>query len=130
MKALITLVILVAAYLLVKGIMGEYQAKQNKEKAAEQGIPADGLTGLPPNFEPSLATAEAQGSGALKVWLPRYSAYVLDPKLAAIQLDYVVMVGRTDPAEAKRVFQAVKARVPKTSPIYSRVQKLDATFGR
>lgn len=130
MKALITLVILVAAYLLVKGIMGEYQAKQKKEHAAEQGIPADGLTGLPANFEPSLATAEAQGPAALKVWLARYSSYIQDPKLAAIQLDYVVMVGRTDPAEAKRVFHAVKARIPKTSPVYPRVQKLDSTFGR
>jgi hypothetical protein len=130
MKALITLVILVAIYLFVKGIMGEYQAKQKKEQATEQGIPSDGLAGLPSNFEPSLQAAEAQGAPALKAWLTRYSSYVQDPKLASIQLDYVVMVGRTDPAEAKRVFHAVKGRTPKTSPIYARVQKLDSTFGR
>src|SRR5436190_20490463 len=113
MKALIVLVILIGAYLLVKGITGEYQAKQKKEQAAEKGIPADGLTGMSADFEPSLATAESQGAAALKTWLTRYSSYIQDPKLAAIQLDYVVMVGRTDPAEAKRVFQAVKARTPK-----------------
>jgi|SRR3954451_21128933 hypothetical protein len=130
MKILIILVILIAAYFLFNGFKSEYQAKQKKEQAAEQGVPADGLTGMSPNFEPSLQTAESQGPAALKVWLTRYSSYVQDPKLASIQLDYVVMAGRTDPAEAKRVFQAVKARTPKTSPVYSRVQKLDSTFGR
>ena len=130
MKLLITLVILLAIYFLVKGITGEYKEKQAKEQAAEAGVPADGLTGLPPQFEPSLQQAEAAGPAALKAWLTRYSSYVEDPKLAAIQLDYVGMIGRSDPAEAKRIFKAVKARTPKTSLIYPRIQKLDATFGR
>jgi len=129
MKALITLAILVAIYMLGKSILGEYHAKQKQEQAVEQGAPADGLTGMQASFEPSLQQAQSQGAPALKAWLTRYSSYVQDPKLGSIQLDYAVLVGRSDPAEAKRVFQAVKARTPKTSPLYPRIQKLNSTFG-
>lgn len=129
MKALITLAILVAVYLLGKSILGEYKAKEKKEQAIEQGLPADGLTGMPANFAPSLQEAQSQGPAALKAWLTRYSSYIQDPKLGSIQLDYAVLVGRSDPAEARRVFRGVKARTPKTSPLYPRVQKLNSTFG-
>jgi len=131
MKALITIVLVVALYLFGKSIMDQYKAKQQKEEAAAKAAtgPADGLDGMPSNFEPSLQAAQAQGAPALKSWLERYAPYIQDPKLAAIQLDYVVLVSRSDPAEAKRVFQAVKRRVPKNSPVYPRIQRLDSTYG-
>jgi hypothetical protein len=129
MKALITVVIIAVIYFLGKSFVGAYQAKQKKEQAIEAGVPSDGLTGMPANFQPSLDEAQAQGPAALKAWLTRYSSYIQDPKLASIQLDYVVLVGRTNPSEAKRVFKAVKTRTPKTSPVYPRIQKLNSTFG-
>jgi hypothetical protein len=131
MKALITLALIVGVYLFGKSIFDQYKAKQQKEETAAKGAsgPADGLAGMPSNFEPSLQAAQAQGAQALKTWLGRYAQYIQDPKLAAIQLDYVVLLSRSDPAEAKRIFQAVKQRVPKDSPIYSRVKRLDATYG-
>ena len=131
MKALITLALIVGIYLLGKSIFDQYKAKQQKEEEAAKGIhrPADGLEGMPAHFEPSLQAAQAQGAQALKAWLERYASHIQDPKLAAIQLDYIVLLSRSDPAEARRIFQAVKQRVPKSSPLYERVKRLDATYG-
>src|SRR3954466_13893553 len=111
--------------------MDRSETKQQKEEAASKPAtgPADGLEGMPPNFEPTPRAAQAQGAHALKAWLERYAPYIQDPKLAAIQLDYVVLVSRSDPAEAKRFCQAVKRRIPKNSPVYQRIQRLDSTFG-
>ena len=132
MKALITLALIAGLYLFGKAIFDQYKAKQQKEEAAAKAAtgPVGGLEGMPSNFEPSLQAAQAQGATALKAWLDRYSSYVHDPRLAAIQLDYVVLVSRSNPAEAKRVFQHVKQRVPKSSPVYERVKRLDTTYGQ
>jgi hypothetical protein len=132
MKALITIVLIVGIYLFGRSIFDQYKAKQQKEEAAAKTAngPADGLQGMSSSLEPSLQAAQAQGAPALRNWLERYGSQIQDPKLAAIQLDYVVLVSRSNPAEAKRIFQAVKQRVPKGSPLYDRVRKLDATYGQ
>jgi len=132
MKALITLAIIVGLYLLGRSLFTEVKEKQAREIAAANPNPgpADGLEGMPANFQPSLEAAQAQGAPALKQWIDRYRGHIRDPKLAAIELDYVVLVSRSNPAEAKRVFQLVKRRVPATSPVYERVKRLDSTYGR
>jgi hypothetical protein len=132
MKALITIVLLAGIYLFGKAIFDQYKAKEAKEEAAAKAAngPPDGLEGMPANFQASLDAAQAQGAPALKNWLERYASFIHDPKLAAIQLDYVVLVSRSDPSEAKRVFQAFKARVPKDSPVYDRVKRLESTYGQ
>jgi hypothetical protein len=131
MKALITLLLIAGVYFFGKAIFDQYKAKEQKEEAAAKAAtgPADGIEGMPAKFQPSLDEAQAQGAPALKAWLERYASYIQDPKLAAIQLDYVVLVSRSDPAEGKRVFQAVRARVPKGSPVYERVKRLESTYG-
>ena len=133
-KALITLAILFAVYWIGNSIFTKHKEEERKEQQAEQfeksGIGADGLSGMPSHLAPSLRTAQSQSAAGLKQWLQRYGSQVGDPKLADIQLDYVVALGRSNPAEAKRVFQAVKSRVPSNSPVYDRVRKLDSTFGR
>lgn len=133
MKAIITLVLLLGIYLFGKSIYQQAKVKQAKEEAAAKGEPAgpaDGLTGMPPQFEASLQAATAQGAPALKAWIDRYRSHLRDPKLAAIELDYVVLVSRSNPNEAKRAFQAVRARVPASSPIYDRVKRLEPTYGK
>jgi hypothetical protein len=114
MKALIILVMAFAVYWVGKSVFDQYKAK---------------LDGLPPQFEASLQHAESQGAPALKTWLQRNRKYVRDPRLAEIELNYVVLVSRMNPAEAKQVFQSVKKRTPKTSPLYDRIKRLDATYG-
>jgi hypothetical protein len=127
MKALITLAIIVGIYLLGKSVMDEYKAKQQKEK---EPVTVEVLEGLPSNFEESLQAAQAQGAPALKEWLQKYGHYARDPRLAEIQLNYVVLVSRTDPTEARQLFQAVKRRTPKTSPVYERIKRLESTYGK
>lgn len=53
---------------------------------------------------------------------------VADPRLAWIELDYVVMLSATEPLEAKRVFQAVKKRTATDSPIYPRIRSLEKNY--
>ena len=129
MKALITLALMIGLYLLGKTMFEGYQAQERKKNPQQQNATANVLEGLPPQFEASLATAQAQGAPALKAWLAKYGQYARDPRLAEIQLDYVVLVSRTNPAEAKQFFQAVKQRTSKTSPLYERVKRLEPTYG-
>ena len=132
MKFLIAIVIIAAVYFLGNAIRQEVQKKEKKEAAEkareENRWGSDGLPGMDRKFEESLKAATDQGAPALKTWLEKYASHLQDPKLADIQLDYAVKVYHTNPAEAKRVYQAVKARTPTTSPIYNRVQKLGNTF--
>ena len=129
MKALITLVLIVGLYLLGKAMFEGYQAQERKKNPQLQNATPNVLEGLPSQFEESLAAAQAQGAPALKAWLAKYGQYARDPRLAQIQLDYVVLVSRTNPAEARQFFQAVKQRTPKTSPLYERVKRLEPTYG-
>ena len=133
MKVLITLLLAFAVWWAGKTIYGQYKSKEKQEMEAAQreksGAGADGLTGLPAAYATSLQTAQSQGPAALKTWLDRYRPYVRDPKLADIELDYAMMVARQNPAEGKRVYQAVKARTPQSSPVYPKVKRLEATFG-
>jgi len=129
MKALITLVLVFAVYWVGKSVFDQYKAKQAKDNPPAEAQKSTQLDGLPAQFEASLQHAESQGAPALKAWLQRNRKYVRDPRLAEIELNYVVLVSRTNPSEAKQVFQAVKKRTPKTSPLYDRIKRLDATYG-
>ena len=53
---------------------------------------------------------------------------VKDPRLAWVELDYVVKVSATDPLEARKIFQAVKKRTPTDSPIYPRIKSLEKNY--
>jgi hypothetical protein len=86
------------------------------------------LPGSPAELEPSLQAAQKQGAAALKNWLKLYRPYVKDPRLAAIELDYVVLIGSTNPQEARQVFAAVKQRTAPSSPVYPRIQQLAKTY--
>lgn len=133
MKFIITVLLIIGFYMGIRSIFREYKKEEQRQKQNEappEVRPADGLEGMPPQFEASLKTAQSQGAASLKAWLDRYRSYLHDPKLGAIELDYALLVSRTDPAEAKRVFAEVKQRTPATSPLYDRVKKLDSTFGR
>lgn len=86
------------------------------------------LPGMPASLEASLAAAQAQGTKTLGRWLDYYGANVADPRRAAIELDYAVMVSREDMAEARRVFALVKARTPTHSAVYPRIKRLEQAY--
>lgn len=129
MKFFITIVILVAIYLVGNALKKEVVKKQTDERKAELGLGSDGLPGMDGQLEGSLKTAEAQGPAALKSWIGEHYNQLHDPKLGDIQLDYAMMIIRSDPDEAKRIFQSVKARISQSSPIYPRIKKLEPTLG-
>jgi hypothetical protein len=102
--------------------------KESIRKEAAAAVSGDTLPGLPYGLDQSLRNAESQGPAALKAWLKDYGHLVQDPRKAWIELDYCVMVARNDPAEAKRVFAAVRERTGPTSPVWKRVQQLAPTY--
>ena len=128
MKALITLVLIFGLYWVGKSIFEQYKAKEAKENP-QQPAQVTVLEGMPPQLEASLQAAESQGAPILKAWLQHNRKYIRDPRLAEIELNYVVLVSRTNPQEAKQVFQTVKRRTPKSSPVYERVKRLEVTYG-
>jgi hypothetical protein len=105
--------------------------KANEEKAkVEETIRPEQFPGLPPQYEPALATAYSQGAVGLSKWLDRFRAVVQDPRLAWIELDYVVLITKDNPAQAKRVFAQVKSRMKPDWPvqIQKRVRSLAKTY--
>lgn len=86
------------------------------------------LPGMPAGLESSLQVAQKRGAAGLKEWLRLYSRAVADPRLASIELDYVVLVAKEDIAEARKVFAEVKERTPPNSPVYPRIQRLQKAY--
>jgi hypothetical protein len=91
-------------------------------------VPPGALPGLPPQYEAALAAAQKGGVIALGNWLKTYRRVCRDPRLAQIELDYVVLLTRDDPVEAKRVFEEVRRRIRPNSPVYERVKRLEKNY--
>jgi hypothetical protein len=136
MKALI--VIVVVALLALGGYRGyEYwqtmkeqeqpRSRRTTAEAPSQPL-ANQLPGMPPTLEPSLEAARKQGATGLRNWLITYGKLVRDPRLASIELDYVVLVARENPIEAKTAYARVKQRVQPDSPVFARVKQLEKTY--
>jgi hypothetical protein len=135
MKALIALFLLLLAFWLGKHLYLSYQAIDKRQPNSEQNTAAQpppsassSLPGLPPSLETSLSIAEKNGAAGLGAWLKQNRIYVQDPRLAAIELDYVLLISHQDPAEARRIFKQVQDRTPTFSPVYERVKRLEKTF--
>ena len=88
------------------------------------------LPGVPPQLEPMLQEAYKKGAPGLKDWLQKSkrSPQIKDPRLAWIELDYVVLITHDNAQEARRVFAEVKRRTPAQSPVYPRIQSLQKTY--
>lgn len=129
----------IAIVLIVGAVVGGWQiysywvtvrGKQKTESSANAAPPVSNaqLPGLPPTLESTLDAAQRQGATGLRNFLARYNQAISDPRRAAIELDYAVLVAQKDPGEAKRVFAKVKQRTPVTSPVYERVKQLEKTY--
>ncbi|MEO8426434.1 MAG: hypothetical protein ABI651_04900 [Verrucomicrobiota bacterium] len=138
MKALIAIIVIVCFVYAARFLVSYYGGFKEKEAPQTQTAPSamsgEDLPGLPLTFETSLQKAAKAGATELKNWLETYRKYVKDPRLAWIELDYVVMVSQQDPKEAKQVFQSVKQRIspatsdPGTRFVYERIKTLEKTY--
>jgi len=122
--ALIIAVVLFGGYHLVQYYATFQNEKAAKEKeAAAKVVKGDQLPGLPYELQQSLTAAQQGGPKTLGNWLKTYGRSVQDPRLAWIELDYCGMIYRDNPAEAKKIYAAVKDRTPSSSPVYPRIQQ-------
>ncbi len=134
MRKLIGLLLIIGAVWGIRQLIAHYQQVEAEKLAREGGGPpvasvdSNVLPGLPPGLEASLKTAHKQGAAGLRNWLKAYRTYVRDPRLAAIELDYVVLVGSSNIKEARQVFDAIKQRTPTNSPVFPRIKQLEKTY--
>jgi len=135
MTKIITAIIIIAAlyggwhlFLYWESVKNE-EVVQKKE-LAQAAIAGDSLPGMPSQLEPSLQAVRQQGATAMGLWLKNYGASIQDPRKAWIELDYVLLLSRENPVEAKRLFQSVRERIPENSPVRKRVTELEGTFGK
>ncbi len=133
MKVIIAIVIVVGVCMGVWEIYTYWedvqQKKHEKVKAIEAQADADRqLPGLAASLEGPLEAARRQGATGLRQFLIRYGHTIKDPRLASIELDFVVLVARENPAEAKTVFARVEQRINSASPVYKRVEQLEKTY--
>lgn len=107
-----------------------------KEKIGDDGRPVDAssapapgkVPGLPARLEPSLEDAKRAGPDGLRRWLEQHSADLREPRLTDIELDYVLLVGRSNVVEARRILTDIKGRITPTSPVYKRFEQLDKAY--
>lgn len=104
------------------------QEVEEKQAAAAANIIPESLPGLPQPLEQGLQAAQKLGAEGLGNFLKVYGQSIQDPRKAWIELDYCLLLSRENPAEARRIFATVKARTPKTSPVWPRIQKLEKTY--
>ena len=133
MKALITILIVVGVAFGGYKIW-EYWDNVEHEREMRANPPpemtGDRLAGLPQQLEQSWRDAEKGGAKTLKPWLDKVkpTGMVKDPRLAWIELDYVLMITKDDPVQAKRIFAEVKQRTPSDSPVLPRIKALEKNY--
>ena len=136
MRQLIGLLLIIGALWGCQQLFHYWERVKARKEAEDRGgapPPASvagtaALPGLPANLEPSFQAAQKQGVAGLKNWLKLYRPYLSDPRLAAIELDYVVLISSSNPTEARQLFAAVKQRTPTNSPVYPRIKQLEKTY--
>ncbi len=105
----------------------ENEEATKKKEAAALLNPAM-LPGMPSQLEQGLQTVQQRGPAAMREWLKTYEQQLQDPRKAWIELDFCVAITREAPAEARRIFKAVKDRTPANSPIQPRIKQLQASY--
>ena len=133
MKALIAIVLIVGAAFGGWQIYSYWIDVRGKDKAKEQAeappqLSGSQLPGMAASLEGVLEASQRQGAPGLRRFLTQYGNTISDPRLASIELDYVVLVAQKDPAEAKRVFAKVKQRTANGSAVSERVKQLEKTY--
>ena len=108
----------------------EEQNTLEQKEAAGANIEPRSLQGLSWQLELKLTEAQQKGPEAYMQFVEQLRKFpeAKDPRLAWIELDYVVAISGSDPIKAKEIFREVKKRVPEDSPVYPRIKQLSRTY--
>ncbi len=136
MKVLMSILILLAVLFTAWKLFDYWDKLDAQKEALEQAekkaanIDPRQLGGMAQDMEKSLDQAYQSGPRALKEWIDKNKANkkIQDPRLAWVELDYVVKISQEDPVSARKVFADVKARTQTDSPVYRRVKELEKTY--
>ncbi len=79
---------------------------------------------MPPDGEP-LSPRQVE---AFRRWIGLHRGEIAEPRLTEVELDFVVLTGRTDGGEARGVLNLIKGRIKSDHPQYKRFQQLDAAY--
>lgn len=124
----------VALFMWVTGVYDRTARSHPVQEYAPSASPGpspgagDALSGLPPQLEASLRTAQDQGVEELGKWLKQNARQVQDPRLAAIELDYVVLLNLKNHKAARERFIQVASRIQPGSPVFERIRKLAPAY--
>ena len=128
---LITLIVLIGGYKLFEHWEAVKERRVLEQKEARRAdLNPDTLPGMPWQLVQKLRDAQQAGPASVKNFIEYCKRLpdVKDPRLAWIELDYVVMITSTDPVEAKKVFHEVKKRTPPDSPIIPRIKSMEKNY--
>ncbi len=131
-KAIWILIILVAAYvaylLFQQWDKARFEHEGQKKVEAAAAIAGESLPGMRQELETALRTAKDKGPVAFRAWFTANEKLLADPRKAWIELELCVAMSRENPAEAKKIFAAVKKRVPPSSPVWPKMKEMEKTF--
>jgi hypothetical protein len=130
MRQFLTVVLIIAAVGAAIKFLNFARTEVDKGNQRDTGAPAapGRLAGLPPELEASLADARRAGADGLRRWLQQHRRDVGEPRLTEIELDFVVLAGRTSAAEARRTLNQIKPRITPDHPLARRFQQLDQAY--
>lgn len=132
-KAIWVLIILVVGYIgyLLFQQWDKARLEHDGQKKTEAAalVTGDSLAGMPGHLDAGYRVAKGNGPAAFRAWFVANEKFLADPRKAWIELELCVAMTRENPAEAKKIYAAVKSRVPPSSPVYAKVKELEKTFG-
>jgi hypothetical protein len=108
----------------------------NKDQEQKQSdlaaIDPNSLPGMPQDlmeiYKKAAAGSDKGDPRPLGNFLKQYHDRVDDPRRAWIEMDYMLLISKSDVQEAKRIFADVKGRTSEDSPIRSRIKQLEKTY--
>lgn len=132
MRQFLTVVLVIAAIWAGLRFMNfaKSEVRKNEQADTSQRYAPGRLPGLPAELEAPLATAQGEGVAAFRRWLNTHRAEIGEPRLTEIELDFVVLTGRTDAGEARAVLDRLQRRIKSDHPQYKRFQQLDRAYAR
>lgn len=132
MRQFLTVVLILGALWLGSRLVNYMRApmpgSENSTRVNANAAAPGKLPGMPAYMEAGLDQARSQGASGLAGWLSQHRNEVGDPRLAEIELDYAVLVGPGDRAEAKRALEYIGRRIKPDSPVYQRYESLKKSY--